>query len=134
MYHRGQSLVIDLVEKKEDLGNAIALNSLMFNGARLIGPSVAGLLLATAGEGICFLSNSISYLFVIGSLLMMKVNTRKRERTTTPMFTELKEGFSYAFAVLPPIRHIILLLGPGKHNEHAICCPNASFCKGGASW
>lgn len=104
-----QSLVIDLVEKKEDMGNAIALNSLMFNGARLIGPSVAGLLLATAGEGICFLSNSISYLFVIGSLLMMKVNTRKRDRTTTPMFTELKEGFSYAFG-FPPIRHIILLL------------------------
>jgi MFS family permease len=62
-----QSLVVDLVEKKEDIGNAIALNSLMFNGARLIGPSVAGLLLATAGEGICFLSNTISYIFVLGS-------------------------------------------------------------------
>jgi len=48
------SLVVEMVEKKEDLGNAIALNSMMFNGARLIGPSVAGLILATAGEGICF--------------------------------------------------------------------------------
>jgi len=104
-----QSLVIDLVEKKEDLGNAIALNSIMFNGARLIGPSVAGLLLATAGEGICFLSNAISYLFVIGSLLMMKVNTGKQKRNNGAMLTELKEGFSYAFG-FPPIRHIILLL------------------------
>jgi MFS family permease len=104
-----QSLVIDMVETKEDIGNAIALNSLMFNGARLIGPSVAGLLLATVGEGICFLSNAISYLFVIGSLLMMKVNKGRQKRSGTPMLTELKDGFSYAFG-FPPIRHIILLL------------------------
>jgi len=104
-----QSLVIDLVENKEDIGNAIALNSLMFNGARLIGPSVAGLLLATTGEGICFLSNAISYLFVIGSLLMMKVNNSRQKRSDRPMFTDLKEGFSYAFG-FPPIRHIIFLL------------------------
>ena len=63
------SFVIEMVENKEDLGNAIALNSMMFNGARLIGPSVAGLMLATAGEGICFLINAISYIFVIASLL-----------------------------------------------------------------
>jgi MFS family permease len=104
-----QSLVIDLVEKKEDMGNAIALNSLMFNGARLIGPSVAGLLLATAGEGVCFLSNSISYLFVIGSLLLMKVSKGRQKRSGNPMYAELKEGFSYAFG-FPPIKHIILLL------------------------
>lgn len=104
-----QSLVVDLVEKKEDIGNAIALNSLMFNGARLIGPSVAGLLLATAGEGICFLSNTISYLFVIGSLLLMKVKPGSQIKKSTRMLSELKEGFSYAFG-FAPIRHIIFLL------------------------
>jgi MFS family permease len=104
-----QSLVIDLVEKKEDIGNAIALNSIMFNGARLIGPSVAGLLLATVGEGICFLANAVSYLFVIGSLLLMKVNKGKQKRKDGAMISELKDGFSYAFG-FPPIKHIIILL------------------------
>jgi MFS family permease len=104
-----QSLVVELVEKKEDIGNAIALNSLMFNGARLIGPSVAGLLLATAGEGICFLLNSVSYLFVIVSLMMIRVNTLVPKRKGSRIITELKEGFSYAFG-FPPIRHIIWLL------------------------
>jgi MFS family permease len=105
-----QSFVVDLVEKKEDLGNAIALNSLMFNSARLIGPSVAGILLASAGEGICFLANAISYLFVIGSLLLMKVPKRVRISGRSLMMKEMKEGFSYAFG-FPPIKHIIILLG-----------------------
>ncbi|MFN8240404.1 MAG: MFS transporter [Bacteroidales bacterium] len=104
-----QSFVIDLVEKKEDLGNAIALNSLMFNGARLIGPSVAGILLAFKGEGICFLLNTISYVFVIGSLLMMRVPKPAPRVSKTRMGEELKEGFRYAFG-FPPIRHVILLL------------------------
>jgi MFS family permease len=105
-----QSFVVDLVEKKEDLGNAIALNSLMFNGARLIGPSVAGILLASAGEGICFLVNAISYLFVIGSLLLMKVPKRVRAGAQSLIMKEMKEGFSYAFG-FPPIKHLIILLG-----------------------
>lgn len=103
------AFVVDMVLEKEDLGNAIALNSLMFNGARLIGPSIAGIMLATAGEGICFLINSISYLFVIGSLLIMKVNKPEHYPTGTPIITELKDGFRYAFG-FPPIKHIILLL------------------------
>ena len=69
------SFIIDMVEKKEDLGNAIALNSLMFNGARLIGPSIAGVMLATTGEGICFLINAISYIFVILSLYYDEAQT-----------------------------------------------------------
>jgi MFS family permease len=105
-----QAFVVDLVEKKEDLGNAIALNSLMFNGARLIGPSVAGILLASAGEGICFLSNALSYIFVIVSLLFMKVPLRKRVKGSSPIFKEMKEGFRYAFG-FAPIKHLILLLG-----------------------
>jgi MFS family permease len=104
-----QAFVIDMVEKKEDLGNAIALNSLMFNGARLIGPSVAGLLLASAGEGICFLINSISFLFVIASLLMMKVAPRKSYGKRSHMLKDLREGLNYTFG-FAPIRHILLLL------------------------
>jgi MFS family permease len=103
------SFVVDLVEKKEDLGNAIALNSLMFNGARLIGPSIAGVLLATAGEGICFLINALSYIFVIGSLLMMDVKKVKPLPARTRMAAELKEGFSYTFG-FAPIKHLIILL------------------------
>jgi MFS family permease len=105
-----QSFVVDLVERKEDLGNAIALNSLMFNGARIIGPSVAGVLLASAGEGVCFLANAISYLFVIASLLMMKVPKRKIAKSNAHIMKEMQEGFKYAFG-FPPIKYIIWLLG-----------------------
>jgi MFS family permease len=103
------SFVIDMVEKKEDLGNAIALNSLMFNGARLIGPSIAGIMLATTSEGICFLINAVSYVFVIISLLMMKLSAREVKLRGTRIFYELKEGLSYTFG-FAPIRHLIILL------------------------
>jgi len=105
-----QSFVIEMVEKKEDLGNAIALNSLMFNSARLLGPSIAGVLIASAGEGICFLLNGLSYLFVIASLILMKVKSKKREIQNPNVIKELKEGFSYTFG-FAPIKSIILLLG-----------------------
>ncbi len=105
-----QSFLIELVEKKEDLGNAIALNSSMVNGARLLGPSIAGVLIALTGEGICFLLNGLSYLFVIASLFLMKVNPRQKPSHRAAVFRELKEGFKYAFGSLP-IKSIILLLG-----------------------
>ncbi len=105
-----QSFVIDMVGKKEDLGNAIALNSLMFNGARLVGPSVAGIMLASTSEGICFLMNAVSYLFVIASLLMMKLNMNAVRKKKSDILKELKEGFSYAFG-FPPIKHLLILLG-----------------------
>jgi MFS family permease len=105
-----QSFVIDMVEKKEDLGNAIALNSLMFNGARIIGPSIAGVLLASVGEGICFLSNAISYVFVIISLLMMKVPKHEKVNKNRQISKDMKEGFNYTFG-FSPLKHIILLLG-----------------------
>jgi MFS family permease len=104
-----QALVIDLVENKEDLGNAIALNSSMVNSARLVGPSIAGLLIASAGEGACFLLNGISYLFVIATLLMIRVNITKCDSPKHRIFHELREGFSYTFRNIP-IRAIILLL------------------------
>ncbi|MCB8994689.1 MAG: MFS transporter [Bacteroidales bacterium] len=104
-----QALVIDMIEKKEDLGNAIALNSSMVNGARLFGPAIAGLLISFTGEGMCFLVNGISYIFVIAFLLMMKVAPRKKPVQNLKVFHQLKEGFRYTFG-FPPIRSIILLL------------------------
>lgn len=104
-----QSFVIQMVDKKEDLGNAIALNSSMVNIARLVGPSVAGILIAVAGEGICFLINAISYLFVLLSLILMNVAFKENNKISKPILKEFKEGFSYTFG-FAPLRYIILLL------------------------
>jgi MFS family permease len=105
-----QAFIIDMVGKKKDLGNAIALNSLMFNGARLIGPSIAGIMLASTSEGVCFLLNAISYLFVIVSLLMMKIDVKTVTRKKSEIFRELKDGLKYTFG-FSPIKHLIYLLG-----------------------
>jgi MFS family permease len=105
-----QSFVVDMIERREDLGNAIALNSSIVNGARLIGPSLAGILIATLGEGICFLLNGLSYIAVIAALLAMTIQPRKKEEESSRIFKGLKEGFSYAFG-FAPIRSILLLLG-----------------------
>ena len=104
-----QSLVVEMIENREDLGNAIALNSSMFNGARLIGPSLGGILIATVGEGICFLINGLSFIAVIIALLYMKINAHPAENKGTRFLQGLKEGFVYAFGFLP-IRSILLLL------------------------
>jgi MFS family permease len=105
-----QSFFIEMVEKKKYLANAIALNSSMVNAARLLGPSIAGMLIAFTNEGICFLINGISYIFVIGSLLSMKIVPRKMINKDTRVLQELKEGFSYVFD-FAPIKYIILMLG-----------------------
>lgn len=104
-----QSFVVDMVENREDLGNAIALNSSMFNSARLLGPSIAGVLIALVGEGLCFLLNGVSYLAVIAALLAMRIAPRQREAQAAPIVQGLKEGFRYAFG-FAPIRAILLLL------------------------
>jgi len=104
-----QSFVIEMVDDKKDLGNAIALNSSMVNGARLVGPSVAGILIATLGEGVCFLINGLSYIFVIWSLIMMKVKPQQPNIGKPDIFRELKEGVKYTFGFMP-IKSIILLL------------------------
>src|SRR3954454_15015750 len=75
-----QAFVVEMVEDRADLPNAIALNSSMVNGARLVGPAIAGAILATAGEGWCFLLNSVSYLAVIGGLLAMRVPAAPQEQ------------------------------------------------------
>ncbi len=103
-----QSFMIDIVEKK-NLGNAIALNSAMLNSARLIGPSIAGILIALLGEGACFLLNGVSYLVVIISLICMRIESVSRSVTKEPVIAGLKEGFSYVVG-FAPIRSIMLLL------------------------
>jgi MFS family permease len=105
-----QAFIVDMVEKREDLGNAIALNSSMVNGARLLGPSVAGILIAGVGEGTCFLINSLSYLPVIAALLAMKIALKNLEPERPWIWQGLKDGFIYAFG-FAPIRAILLLLG-----------------------
>ena len=106
-----QSFILQMIEEKENLGNAIALNSMMFNMARLIGPSIAGVLIAITGEGMCFLINAISYVAVITSLIAMDegIKIRKDKKVDYDIFKDLKEGFNYAFG-FKPIRAILLLL------------------------
>jgi MFS family permease len=104
-----QSFVISMIDDQKDLGNAIALNSAIFNGARFIGPSVAGILIALVGEGICFLINGISYVAVIAALLAMNISHAPPEKKNTDLLHDLKEGFNYAYAS-KPIRFILLLI------------------------
>jgi MFS family permease len=105
-----QAFVVQMVEKREDLGNAIALNSFLFNGARLVGPSVAGVLISILGEGMCFFFNGLSFLAVIIALLAMKVTLHKGPSERHHILNELKEGFAYAFG-FPPIRSVLFFLG-----------------------
>ena len=105
-----QAFVFDMIEDhKEDVGNAIALNSSMVNVARLGGPAIAGILIATAGEGWCFLLNSISFIAVIISLLKMDIKSKPKPVKEFKIFDELKEGFNYSFN-FEPIKILIFLL------------------------
>ena len=105
-----QSFFIEMIEDKNDLGNAIALNSSVVNGARLLGPSVAGLLIATVGEGLCFLINGLSYLAVIASLLLMRLVRKSVSPPGSRAWHDFTEGLKHVF-LFEPIRAIILLLG-----------------------
>ena len=104
-----QSFLVQLLDRREDLNNAIALNSSMVNGARLIGPSLAGFLIARSGEGFCFLLNGLSYLAVIASLLLMRLPPQPPPRHRGAVRDHLREGFHYAFGFMP-IRALLLLL------------------------
>jgi len=104
-----QSFLVDMVGK-EDLMNAIALNSTMFNGARVIGPAIAGILVARIGEGWCFLVNGLSYIAVIAGLLMMRVDRPTSLAKHGPALAHLIEGYRFARHTAP-IRSILLLLG-----------------------
>ncbi len=105
-----QSFVVEMVEKREDLPNAIALNSSMVNAARLLGPSIGGVIIAAVGEGWCFTIDAVSYLAVIASLLLMHLAPKPLMKAReTRLLQELRDGWSYV-AGSPPIRSILLLL------------------------
>ena len=89
-----QSFLVEMVGR-EDLMNAIALNSSMFNGARIVGPAVAGILVAKLGEGWCFFLNAISYIAVIAGLLFMRVNPFQPSAATMSAWHNIREGFRY---------------------------------------
>ncbi len=103
-----QAFMVEMVGDRADLGNAIAINSSMVNLARLIGPSLAGLVIAATNEGWCFLIDGISYIAVIASLAMMRLDVVAVRRAATSTFHELKEGWSYVSGFLP-IRTILTL-------------------------
>ena len=104
-----QSFVVELVGKT-DMMNAIALNSSMFNGARIVGPAIAGIVVASVGEGWCFLGNAVSYIAVIGSLLLMNIQTREIADAGASALEKIREGFQFA-SKTKPIRALLLLLG-----------------------
>lgn len=103
-----QSFMVKMVEDRADLSNAIAINSSMVNAARLVGPSLAGLLIAATNEGWCFLVDGISYIAVIASLVMMRLPVIVEQRETPSMTTQLREGWTYVASSVP-IRTILLL-------------------------
>ncbi|MBW4609956.1 MAG: MFS transporter [Hassallia sp. WJT32-NPBG1] len=103
-----QAFVPELIEKRDDLANAIAINSTMFNGARLIGPAIGGLLIAQVGAAYCFLIDGLSYIAVIAALLAMNIKPNKYQVSSANPIQKIKEGFNYAFG-FPPIRAILIL-------------------------
>jgi MFS family permease len=105
-----QAFVVEMVERREDLPNAIALNSSMVNATRLLGPSLGGIVIAWVGEGWCFMIDAVSYVAVVASLLAMKVTPRMTEPIKeAKMLRQLREGFAYA-ARFAPIRKVLTLL------------------------
>src|SRR5205085_2950382 len=104
-----QSFVVEMIRDRADLANAIALNSTMVNGSRLIGPTIAGFVIAFGGEGYCFLIDGFSYLAVIISLLLMRLDSVPEKRTGKNIWADLKEGWEYVSG-FTPIRSLLLLL------------------------
>ncbi len=96
-----QAFVVEMIDDRADLGNAIALNSGIFNGSRLLGPAVAGILVAWAGEGVCFALNGASYVAALAAYLMMTMAARRPAQPGARLMTQLREGFAYVFRFRP---------------------------------
>ncbi len=105
-----QSFLSELVGKGDDLANAIALNSSVFNGARLVGPALAGLLLALTSPGVCFLANALSYVAVLAALAAMRLPRRERPAARGRLLGGAVEGLAYAWRSAP-IRSLLVLIG-----------------------
>lgn len=104
-----QAFVVQMVEDRADLPNAIALNSTMVNGSRIIGPSIGGIIIAAVGESWCFAIDAISYVAVIISLLLMRVSHDVKPRTGETMIAELRDGYRYVSGFAPVRTSLILL-------------------------
>ncbi|MBN9119854.1 MAG: MFS transporter [Planctomycetes bacterium] len=104
-----QSLLVHMVSRREDLANAIALNSSLVNGSRLVGPALAGAVIAAAGEAWCFVVDAVSYLAVVAALLAMRLPKRERPHVPASIGKHMIEGVRYAFG-FAPIRALLLLL------------------------
>lgn len=104
-----QSFIIEMLESKADLGNAIALNSSLVNGGKIMGPSIAGMLILLLGEGMCFLLNGLSYIAVILALLSMRLPVQPAVAPQKKIWFALREGFQYA-ASSPTIRSVLMLV------------------------
>ncbi|MGQ0815679.1 MAG: MFS transporter [Gemmatimonadota bacterium] len=104
-----QSFLLEMIDSREDLPNAIALNSSIFNAARLVGPAIAGFMIARFGEGVAFLFNALSYIAVISALLAMRTTRGAIMPAKANVFSRLHEGFSYAFN-FAPIRDVLTLV------------------------
>lgn len=102
-----QAFLVQMVDGRADLGNAIAINSSMANGARLVGPAIAGLVIAGLGEGWCFLIDGVSYFAVIASLLLMHVRPQQMKHAAASTVERLREGWTYV-STFRPIRTILL--------------------------
>lgn len=103
-----QAFLVEMLGDRNDLDNAIAINSSMVNGARLIGPAIAGVVIGIVGEGWCFLIDGVSYFAVIASLLMMRITVQNTHRNKARMIDQLREGWDYVRTFIP-IRTILLL-------------------------
>ncbi|MEX0893241.1 MAG: MFS transporter [Gemmatimonadota bacterium] len=104
-----QSFYVQLIDRPEDLGNAIALNSTVFNMARLVGPSVAGVLIALIGEGWVFALNGLTYLSMLAALLLMGSLPRHQAASTPGVLRNVREGFDFAWN-FPAVRAVLLLI------------------------
>ena len=103
-----QAFMVQMVEERNDLSNAIAINSSMVNLARLVGPSLAGIVIAATNEGWCFLIDGLSYIAVIASLVLMRVHVAQVKRAAASITEQLREGWAYV-ATFVPVRAILLL-------------------------
>ena len=117
-----QSFLVQMVDDRSDLSNAIAINSSMANGARLIGPAIAGFVVAAFGEGWCFLLDGVSYFAVIASLLWMRIKPANTDRAHATMLEQMREGWDYVRG-FRPIRTILLLsLSSASWVTRIQCC------------
>ncbi len=131
-----QSFLIQMVEDRDDLSNAIAINSSMANSARLLGPALAGLIIAATNEGWCFLIDGVSYIAVIASLLAMRITPSERRRHTATMLQQIREGWDYVSTFRPVRTHLLLVaFGSLMGYSYTVLLPifAAQVLHGGAS-